>query len=98
VLVRDRLDAQIKIGGNEREKLFLRYPALSHGTGYVPPVVTLEFGSRATGEPHQVMHVACAMDGRLPDVSFPTASPLVMSVARIFWEKATSLDRNSRHL
>jgi hypothetical protein len=72
------LDAQIEIGGNEREKLFLKYPALSRGTGYVPPVVTLEFGSRATGEPHHVMPVACYMDGHLPDVSFPTASPLVI--------------------
>jgi hypothetical protein len=89
-LAHDRLDAQIEIGGNEREKLFLKYPALSRGTGYVPPVVTLEFGSRATGEPHQVMPVACDMDGHLPDVSFPTASPLVMSVARTFWEKATA--------
>ena len=30
------------------------------------------------------------MDGPLPDVSFPTATPLVMSVARTFWEKATA--------
>ena len=89
-LARDRLDAQIEIGGNEREKQFLKYPALSRGTGYVPPVVTLEFGGRATGEPHQIMPVACDMDGHLANVSFPTVSPLVMSVARTFWEKATA--------
>jgi hypothetical protein len=89
-LAHDRLDAQIEIGGNEREKMFLKYPALSRGTGYVPSVVTLEFGSRATGEPHQVMSVTCDMDGHLSDVLFPTASPLVMSVARTFWEKATA--------
>lgn len=89
-LAYDRLEAQIEIGGNEREKLFLKYPALTRGTGYVPPVVTLEFGSRATGEPHQVMHVACDIDGHLADVSFPTASPLLMSVARTLWEKATA--------
>jgi hypothetical protein len=89
-LAHDRLDAQIEIGGNESEKLFLKYPALSRGTGYVPPVVTLEFGGRATGEPHHVLPVKCGMDGHLPDVSFPTASPLVMSVARTFWEKVTA--------
>ena len=45
---------------------------------------------RATGEPHQVLPVVCDMEGHLRDVSFPTASPLVMSVARTFWEKATA--------
>lgn len=54
------------------------------------PVVTLEFGARATGEPHQVLPVTCDIAEHLPDVSFPTASPLVMSVARTFWEKATA--------
>lgn len=55
------------------------------------PVVTLEFGGRATGEPHQVFHIACDIAAHLADVSFPVASPLVMSVARTFWEKATAL-------
>ncbi|SHI01236.1 nucleotidyl transferase AbiEii/AbiGii toxin family protein [Pollutimonas bauzanensis] len=63
---------------------------LAQGTGYVAPVVTLEFGGRATGEPHQVLQVACDIAEYLPDVCFPTASPLVMSVARTFWEKATA--------
>lgn len=89
-LEHDRLDAQVELGGQENDKLFLRYPALTQGTGYVAPVVTLEFGARATGEPHQVMQVTCDMDGHVPDVSFPTASPLVMSLARTFWEKATA--------
>jgi hypothetical protein len=52
--------------------------------------VTLEFGGRATGEPHQALPVACDMEGHVEDVSFPTARPLVMSVARTFWEKATA--------
>lgn len=54
------------------------------------PVVTLEFGARATGEPHQALPVVCDMDGLLASVSFPTALPLVMSVTRTFWEKATA--------
>ena len=89
-LTRDRLDAQLKLGGQENDKLFLHYPALTQGTGYVAPVVTLEFGARATGEPHQVFPVTCDIAAHLAEVSFPTASPLVMSVARTFWEKATA--------
>ena len=89
-LARNHLDAKLEIGGIENDKLLLQYPAIKHGTGYVPPVVTLEFGGRATGEPHQVMPIACDMDGHVEGISFPTASPLVMSVARTFWEKATA--------
>jgi hypothetical protein len=89
-LARDHLDAELVIGGAENEKLLLRYPAIKHGTGYVSPEVALEFGGRATGEPHQVMPVACDMDGHIEGVAFPNASPLVMSVARTFWEKATA--------
>lgn len=46
--------------------------------------------ARATGEPHRVMQVTCDMDEYVFEVSFPTASPLVMSLARTFWEKATA--------
>ncbi len=89
-LARAHLEAKLEIGGAERDKLLLHYPAIKYGTGYVPPVVTLEFGGRATGEPHQVLPITCDMDGYVENVSFPTASPLVMSVARTFWEKATA--------
>lgn len=89
-LARDQLQAKLEIGGAEREKLLLHYPTIKHGTGYVPPVVTLEFGGRATGEPHHVLPVTCDMDGHVEGVVFPVASPVVMSVARTFWEKATA--------
>lgn len=89
-LARDRLDVKLEISGTDRDKLMLHYPAQKLGTGYVSPVVTLEFGSRATGEPHQVMQVTCDMDGYVDGVLFPVASPQVMSVARTFWEKATA--------
>ena len=89
-LARDQLQVKLEISGAEREKLLLHYPAIKHGTGYVPPVVTLEFGGRATGEPHHVLPVTCDMDGHVEGVVFPTASPVVMSVARTFWEKATA--------
>lgn len=85
-----RLDARLELTGAERDTLLLHYPAVAHGTGYVSPVVTLEFGGRATGEPHQVVPVTCEMDGQVEGVTFPSASPLVMSVARTFWEKATA--------
>lgn len=89
-LAHERLDARLELGGSDRDKLFLRYPALTQGTGYVAPIVTLEFGGRATGEPHQVWPVTCDIAEHMTKVSFPTAAPLVMSVARTFWEKATA--------
>lgn len=89
-LTQEKLAATLEIGGEEKDKLLLRYPALSEGTGYVAPVVVLEFGARATGEPHHVLPIACDMEGQVPDIAFPTATPLVMSVARTFWEKATA--------
>lgn len=89
-LAHEKLNATLEVSGKENEKLLLRYPALTQGTGYISPIVVLEFGGRATGEPHQVLPVTCDMDGHIPDVSFPKAQPLVMSVARTFWEKATA--------
>ncbi len=83
-------DATLELAGPDQDKLLLHYPAVRQGTGYVAPVVTLEFGGRATGEPHAPMPVTCDIDGHFPDVSFPTATPIVMSVARTFWEKATA--------
>lgn len=89
-LARDQLQARLEVGGEENDKLLLHYPALKSGSGYVQTVVTLEFGGRATGEPHQILPVVCDMEGHVEDISFPTAKPLVMSVARTFWEKATA--------
>jgi len=86
-LEQEGLDAALQITG---EKLFLRYPALASGTGYIPPVITLEFGARSTGEPHAPHHVVCDMDGAIEGVVFPKADPIVMDIARTFWEKATA--------
>lgn len=90
-LIREGLDARLELGGSGNDKLFLHYPALIKGTGYVAPIITLEFGGRATGEPHGVFQVSCDLADYLPEVTFPTASPLVMSIARTFWEKATAI-------
>ena len=89
-LAREKLDARVELGGKENDTLLLHYPALAQGTGYVAPVVTLEFGSRATGEPHRTHTVSCDIAKYLPEVSFPTASPQVMDLSRTFWEKATA--------
>lgn len=89
-LERDGLKATLKIGGEERDKLLLSYPPINQGTGYVAPVVLLEFGGRATGEPHGILPVTCDMAGQIDGIQFPEASPMVMSVARTFWEKATA--------
>ncbi|MBS0344290.1 MAG: nucleotidyl transferase AbiEii/AbiGii toxin family protein, partial [Proteobacteria bacterium] len=89
-LEQSRLDAVLEIAGAERDKLLLRYSAIRQGTGYVQPAITLEFGGRATGEPRAQMAIACDMQGRVDGVSFPVASPWVMSIARTFWEKATA--------
>lgn len=72
------------------DTLLLKYPALTSGTGYIAPVVRLEFGGRATGEPHQTQGVVCDMASYIPELDFPVAAPLVMSVNRTFWEKATA--------
>lgn len=89
-LDRERLGAKLEIAGAEHDTLLLHYPAIKQGTGYVSPVITLEFGGRATGEPHGVLPVTCDMAGHVDGVSFPQALPQVMGVARTFWEKATA--------
>lgn len=89
-LTREGLDATVGLAEDCTDTVLLSYPALASGTGYVAPVVRLEFGGRATGEPHAEMPVRCDMDGILDSVSFPDATPLVMNLSRTFWEKATA--------
>lgn len=89
-LEREGLDARLVLGGPQRDKLLLSYPALAQGTGYVAPVVTLEFGGRSTGEPSRTFPVSCDLAEVLPEVSFPQISTRVLSIVRTFWEKATA--------
>ena len=89
-LARGGLPGRLELTGEAQDKLLLHYPAVGQGTGYVAPAVVLEFGARATGEPHQVISVACDMDGYLDGISFPVAFPQVLGVNRTFWEKATA--------
>ncbi len=84
------LDVGLSLAGKEHDKLIVSYPAVKTGTGYAAPTIQLEFGARATGEPHQVHAVACDMAPLIEGVEFPQASPLVLAAERTFWEKATA--------
>ena len=87
---RDGVQASLSIAGKENEKLILSYTPVKVGTGYAASAIQLEFGGRATGEPHQRHAVACDMAPAITELSFPTAQPLVMGAGRTFWEKATA--------
>jgi hypothetical protein len=89
-LTREKSGATVAIGGKKNEKLLLSYPVLAEGPVYVAPIVQMEFGGRSTGEPHAAMPIQCDMEGHVEGIAFPTATPLVMNIARTFWEKATA--------
>lgn len=76
---------------SEGEKVFLEYAALAAGSGYVRPVVTLEFGARSTGEPWESRMIACDAAPNVAGVVFPSATARVMRPERTFWEKATAV-------
>lgn len=89
-LAKANLEATLTLAGKENNKLILAYPAVKTGTGYSSPTIQLEFGARATGEPHHVQSVVCDIAPEIEGVIFPTAQPLVMTAERTFWEKATA--------
>ena len=87
---RDGVQATLALSGKENEKLILAYNPVKVGTGYAASTIQLEFGGRATGEPHQRHAVVCDMAASIEGITFPTAQPLVMGAERTFWEKATA--------
>ena len=87
---REGIKATLTLAGNEKEKLILSYEPIRLGTGYTSPSIQLEFGGRATGEPHHRHTVTCDIAPAINGIEFPTAQPLVMAVERTFWEKATA--------
>ena len=69
------------------ERIFIDYEATSKSdTGYIIPIITLEFGARSTGEPASLRDVKCDMDGFVDRVVFPTVKPRVMHAERTFRE------------
>ncbi len=89
-LLRDGLEAQLMLSGQDHEKLILAYEPIKMGTGYAASTIQLEFGGRATGEPHQFYNVITDIAAVITGVEFPTARPLVMAAERTFWEKVTA--------
>lgn len=104
-LEHEGIEATLRLDG---DKLFIDYPNLAQGTGYVSPSVMLEFGARSTGEPASPRDIVCDAAAAVEGVEFPSARPRVMHAERTFWEKATAIhvfclqsrmrgDRFSRH-
>lgn len=104
-LEQDGIEAVLRL---DSDKLFINYPNLAQGTGYVSPSVMLEFGARSTGEPASARDIVCDAAAAIEGVEFPVARPRVMHAERTFWEKATAIhvfclqarmrgDRFSRH-
>ena len=87
-LAAEGLSATIRVEG---EKLFINYEATATGSGYVAPIVVLEFGPRSTGEPASLRDITCDASGLVEGLMFPTAQPRVMHAERTFWEKATAI-------
>jgi plasmid stability protein len=87
---REGLPITLALAGTEKEKLILSYQPIKRGTGYTASTIQLEFGGRATGEPHQRHTIACDISSVINEIEFPTAQPLVLAAERTFWEKATA--------
>lgn len=75
----------------EGERLYLEYAPLAAGSGYVRPIVMLEFGARSTGEPSESRTITCDAAPSVAGVVFPSATARVMRPQRTFWEKATAV-------
>lgn len=84
------ISAELAVTGREHDSLLLSYDALHRGTGYIAPQIRLEFGARSTGEPREPIQIQCDLQPFFPEIHFPTATPLVMSMERTFWEKVTA--------
>ena len=84
------MDAPVTVR-TEGDRLFVGYEPLFPYNDFVRPEVMVEFGARATGEPREKRRVECDAAPYLPEVSLPTALPLVMLAERTFWEKATAV-------
>ncbi|MBI4454586.1 MAG: nucleotidyl transferase AbiEii/AbiGii toxin family protein [Acidobacteria bacterium] len=70
--------------------LSLSYPSvLDEASSYIKSQVRVEFGGSNVTEPSREFAIRPYVATHLPALSFPEASPIVLSCARTFWEKAT---------
>jgi len=83
------VDANVVVDATSPDKIRVEYPAVIAANEYVKTSVLIEFGARGTGAPGARMPVECDLKAAQLEISFPTARPLVMSIERTFWEKAT---------
>lgn len=84
----ERIAAQVIV---QAGTVLIEYEPRVEGSGYVRPVVLLEFGARSTGEPFEPRPVTCDAAAHLPEVEFPAADTTAMRPERTFWEKATAI-------
>lgn len=86
-LAREEINATLI---QDDDRLYLYYPVLTSANTYVQPRIMLEFGARSCGEPYSCCPISCDIGPAAEGIMFPEATPLVMDVARTFWEKATA--------
>jgi hypothetical protein len=84
----EHLDVEMS---QEDDVILLKYKPTAEPSGYVSPIVKMEFGGRATGEPCTAAEITCDAAGHLATLEFPRAAVRVMLPERTFWEKATAI-------
>jgi hypothetical protein len=84
----ERFDVEVS---QENDVILLKYKPAAESSGYVSPIVKMEFGGRATGEPCTAVGIMCDASQHLPTLEFPAATVRVMLPERTFWEKATAI-------
>ena len=75
----------------EGEKLFIDYEATATGSGYVAPIVMLEFGARSTGEPASLRDIGCDAADLVEGGGVPDGASPRHACGATFWEKATAI-------
>jgi hypothetical protein len=84
----ERIASKITV---QLDTVLIEYEPRAEGSGYVRPVVLLEFGARSTGEPSEPRPITCDAAAHLREVAFPATDTTVMRPERTFWEKATAI-------
>lgn len=79
VLREQQLPAVAGVDPENNHIIRIEYEHTAEGSGYVKPVVILEFGARSTGEPCSPVDVRCDAARFLPMLEFPQGTPRVMS-------------------
>jgi hypothetical protein len=68
----------------EGEKMFFENASLAAGSGYVRPVLLVEFGACPTGEPRESRLIDCAAAPSVAGVVLPAATARLMRPERTF--------------